>query len=294
MASGNEPGSGGRLEFYPGSGSECTAIADGLHLVLDGSADSPAVQRVETHLRTCTSCAREMERLRGLGEGLRRVAVVEPPAALWERVREEAALPGRGAAPLATLGDPARNGILGRWAARALLFAYDGDLERRVAQTGSCREVGTERHGSVALAAGAGLCLLSLSTGWPLLGLPLLWLASTRLETRWGERGALAIAVLGGAAGTAWEAVRAVAGLAPAPFGLAGAAAALAVAQWAAAPRLRADMFGVFRVPAVVRTLGVVLAAGALARPDLVGAWAALPLVAGAAIGWLAASRGAA
>jgi anti-sigma factor RsiW len=63
-----------------------------IHALLDGELPSPATQEVESHVRTCPSCAAAYGRLRSLRSALRsEVLPFAPPAALAERVRAELA-----------------------------------------------------------------------------------------------------------------------------------------------------------------------------------------------------------
>lgn len=287
----------GDLTLRKVEGSGCSAVRAGMDAYLDEAADSVLRTEVESHVRTCTDCARELERLRRLIADLRALVVVEPPAHLWEKVQTVTGRPTGAAGAAATGTAAAHAGArLGRLLPRLLLALYDSDLADQLAATGTCRERAAAPHGALAVAAGLAALLPALVSGQGLsiaagvAALPLLWLASTRLESRMSARALLATLSVGGASAVCTaEALRPGTALLHLAFFPAGALAALAVAQALTAPRLRPRVLALGRIGIAVRSFAVILLCGLLARPDLLGAATALPIAVGAAGGAIAA-----
>jgi anti-sigma factor RsiW len=61
-----------------------------LAIAAAGALDSADEERVARHIRTCASCAHEVDGLRHLAEGLRRLPTPQPPRGLVERTRARA------------------------------------------------------------------------------------------------------------------------------------------------------------------------------------------------------------
>jgi hypothetical protein len=161
-----------------------------------------------------------------------------------------------------------------------LLALYDGDLAQQLRVTGSCRQKPGEKHDLVILLGGLLLALASffdIAAGphamiW--LGLPLVWLASTRLESCWSCQELMSLII-----GCVLASMVTVGVSSPLPVLI----TALAVAQAAAEPKLRPMVLTNFRVPMVVRSSAVVLAGIGLG-----GTPAILPSAIGAAAaGWV-------
>lgn len=284
--------------------SRCEALAESLSAYVDGALTETLKQDVEAHLRACTTCAAELARLQTLCAELRDLVAVAPPALVWDKVRD-AASAGRGEGT----GARKQNRVLARLA-EIVLFLFDGDLARRCRVEGTCRERAGV-HGVIAVVTGLVLALLPLGLAASApsasiaAGLVFLWLASTRLEGRLSHAGLVATILAGSAAPAALELTRAMTGLIATPpsklalpVALSAAIAALATAQATLYPRLRPEVLGRLRVRIAVRSSALVLLAGAMARPDLIGPLAAVPPVAGAVGGalasWMVARRRAA
>ncbi|MEK7865450.1 MAG: zf-HC2 domain-containing protein, partial [Planctomycetota bacterium] len=264
----------GEFRAVSGEESRCDALAESLSAYVDGALAETPRQEVEAHVRACTTCAAELARIQRLCADLRDLVNVQPPALVWDKVRDAAAGP-------AASGTRERSRTAAA-IAHVLLFLFDGDLARRCRVEGTCREKAGAEHGVIALVAGLLLGLLAqgLTAATPVLplaaGVLLAWLASTRLEGRLSHTGLVATLLAGTAFPGAWELARAAAEGSVAPMALPAAIAALAAAQAVILPRLRPQVLGRLRVPCVVRSCAVVLLAGALARPDLVGPVAAV------------------
>jgi anti-sigma factor RsiW len=71
--------------------SEHDEIRDLLSLAAAGALDQEEEQRVAQHLRTCSTCATELDNWQSLTSGLRRLATPQPSAGLIERTRAAAA-----------------------------------------------------------------------------------------------------------------------------------------------------------------------------------------------------------
>ncbi len=248
---------------------ECGSLAESLSAYVDGAVESIEAGRVEDHLRQCLACSRTLEELRRLDADVRSVVAVPPPPGLWAR--------------LAPAPRPAARSSWWLFLPRILLALYDGELAARPGwRRGSAR--GPDRVVLASgIALGASACWLGGTAGAmsAAVALPLLWLASLRLDERWGAAGLLVPAFLAALPCFALDPTR---GLAPA-----GAVAALAVCQWLEAPRLRVRMAG-RSVPSGARAAGMVALAFVIARPDLAGAWALAPVLSGAGAGALATS----
>ncbi len=240
--------------------SPCEAFQEEISAYVDGAVAPSVSAQVELHLARCTSCAEEAKRFQRLAQTLRSAATVEPSARVWERLRREvppsASRGGRGG----TRSGRRRSGAL-RF---LLLLVYDGDLADEVRQTGSHRVAGRVGYGGTAILSSLFLCLLPLlggdvrSLAVALATVPLAWLASTRLESDWSLR-RLAVALLCGATGPlAWEVAARVSGRDLPPLAVLGAVAALAAGQASACRGLHPKVLRLFRVPAGVRSAGVV------------------------------------
>lgn len=275
---------------------ECEALAESLSAHVDGALSPTDASRVADHLGQCTECARTHEQLARLAAELEALVSLEPPAGLLQRVTDQLDGGGRDAAE----HDRSLVGRALRLLQLALLAVYDADLADRLRETGSCREPAGVPHGRVALFVAAVLSVFPLVGGWQqalptvLAGLPLVWLATTRLEVRHHRGHWMLMSMLVGAAAPWFVELGQPA---PPALALAGALVSLAVLQLLAQPRLRPRVLGLGRVSMAGRAMPVLLAAAAIARPDLVGATAALPLacgVAGGAVGhWVGGRRAA-
>ncbi|GEM_PF-6956947 len=262
--------------------SRCEALAESLSAYVDGALAQTLKQEVETHVRACTTCAAELARIEKLCAELRGLVHVQPPSLVWDKVRD--------AAGSLSASEMRGNSRVAAAIAHVFLFLFDRDLARRCRVEGTCREKVGSEHGVIALIAGLllGLIPQGLTSATPVLplaaGVLLLWLVSTRLEGRLSHKGLITTLLAGAVVPGAWELAHAATAMA-----LPAAIAALAAAQAVLLPRLKPQVLVRLRVPCVVRSCAVVLLAGALARPDLVGPVAAVPPLAGAAGGALAA-----
>ncbi len=271
--------------------SGCEALAEMLSAYVDGALAETRKHEVEAHVRACTTCATELARLDKLCAELRDLVNVQPASMLWDKVQQAAGAGGHEGRPYR--GAQGQNRVLAILA-EIVLYLFDGDLARRCRAEGTCRERAGSAHGAIAIVAALLLGLLPTFLGVttsiaPIaVGLVFLWLASTRLEGRLSHAGLVVTILAGAAAPCAWELTHTMAGHIAAPLALPAALAALASAQAALFPRLRPEVLGRFRVRCAARSSALVLLAGAIARPDLVGPLAAVPPVAGAVGGALA------
>lgn len=254
----------------------CLEIADALQAYADGIAETVTREQVEAHTRACPRCAVELDKLRALMRGLAAWGEVPPPPELWGRIAR-ATVPA--AAPLTLRG----------MLAVVLLTVYDLELAQHTRERGDARLREGGHHDALAGIAAGVLAVISvfgnLAFGLPwtaLVALPLLWLASTRLEQHWRTADAAMALALAAFAGLGLEAARWSQALAAPPLALVGALTALAVLQGLGAPQLRPLVLGGWRVPIAARTGALCLFGVLLARPDLVGALAVAPVAAGA------------
>lgn len=281
--------SSGIFRLRSTSEATCASLAEGLSAYVDGAIDAVARAAIENHLRACAPCARELEQIRQVAEAARVLARHVPAERVWKRVQSETG----GAAAAEVERRAERIGARG-WIPAALLYLYDADLVDRIRETGTCRERHDAAHGVVATVAAVLLGALPLMSGRTELGLaalalvPVVWLASTRLDSRWSAPGILLLTLLAAAPPLAVEAFRQMAHAPAVTMALPAAAAALAAAQVLALGRLRPRVFGSTRVPAVVRLVAVLAVCVAAARPDLTGALSLAPAAFGAAAGTLA------
>ncbi|MFZ0736410.1 MAG: zf-HC2 domain-containing protein [Candidatus Acidiferrales bacterium] len=67
--------------------SDCDKIRELLSLAAAGVLEPEEESRISQHLRTCNSCAAELENWQQLARGLRRLPTPQPPANVVERAR---------------------------------------------------------------------------------------------------------------------------------------------------------------------------------------------------------------
>lgn len=74
------------LRFTTGQEAKCEDVRLAMGEVLDGVADSVVQGVVEAHVRQCNPCAREMEELKEVVEGVKDLSDVKPPKDAFGRV----------------------------------------------------------------------------------------------------------------------------------------------------------------------------------------------------------------